>query len=940
MRRYLVPIIIAIAAILVIFGGTIIMMYTDWLWFKDLGFGGIFSRILMAKVELGLVAGLMFFAIIYSNLWYARRIAPPASPMGMEQQLLERLGRLARRGIGLVLLGASVVVSVMVGLEAATHWETWLRFANSVPFGVKDQVFNKDIGFYVFKLPFLSYVYYWLFFALAAATIASIGLHYADEAVDVFGNKVQFSPKVKGHIFTLIAVMFFLKAWGYMLSKYSLVSAQGGLFDGAGYTDIHTRIPAYNILIVIAVIAGLLVLVNIARRGIGYLAVGFGGLVACSLLVGAIYPEIVQAYSVRPNELQKESPYIKRAIVATKEAYGLTGVSSQPFAAEKTLTASQIAANSATIENIRLWDQDHLQAAYNQVQTIQQYYHFQDVDVDRYWLTNPATGQKSYRQVWLSARELAQDQLPEKSRTWINQHLQYTHGYGFSMSPVNEISSEGLPNYFVYDIPPKTTVDIPIKQMGVYAGERTDNYVFTKTSAPEFDYPSGNGEKAATYNTNGGIRLGGLFRKLIFAARFSDLNILLNQNLKSNSRILFRRDIWDRTELLMPFLQFDDDPYLVTTNGKLYWMRDAYTTTDAYPYAKHSENSAIGFNYIRNSVKLVVDAYTGKVDAYVIQEPVKDPIIECYRKAFPGAFKPISQMPKALRDHIRYPEYLFKVQTRVYTRYHYSKNDTDGFYRNGDLWEIPNRASLTGNDQADTDPMKPYYIIMRLPNGKSEEFILMTPYVRAGARRNMVAWICAKCDAPDYGRIVLYEFPENKNVYGPQQVAGLASQDTQISQQLSLLNQHGSTVGSGNLIVIPIESSLLYVMPVYLVSTSTQIPELKRVIVALGDKIAMEPTLDQALSEVVGQPVAMPENVSAASGSGELVSPKSKSKAVPASIGVHSGQLSPQTRQLVDKAVTQMQKAEDAQKNGDWATYGQQIQALKKTLNELQGQAK
>jgi uncharacterized membrane protein (UPF0182 family) len=924
------PVVVAVIALLVIFGGAIVGLYTDWLWFKDLGYEVIFRTIFLTRIKIGLLFGFLFFLVIYGNLWYARRIAPLPSPMSMEQQLLERLGRLARRGIGLVLFAGSVILAAMVGLEAATHWEEWLKYFNAVSFEKSDPVFHKDISFYVFKLPLLNYVYHWLFFTLAAATIASAALHYADEAIEVFGNRLQFAPKVKSHLAILIASMFFLKAWGYRLSMYDLLFARSELFDGAGYTELHANLPALWILILAAIFGGLLVLWNIRRRGIGYALAGLVLVIATSVLIGSIYPAMVQSFSVKPNELEKQKPYIRRSIIATQEAYGLNTVAARRFDAQPLLTAEQISSNSATIENIRLWDQLHLQQAYNQIQTIQQYYHFADIDVDRYWLTDPSSGERHYRQVWLSARELDTSRLPVGSQTWINKHLQYTHGYGFAMSPVNEVNREGLPKFFVKDIPPVASVDIPIKQMGIYFGELTQDYVFVKTSAPEFDYPTGEKQKQTEYKGDTGIKVGGLFHKLLLSFRFSDINILLNENIKPDSKLLFRRNIDERLNTLFNFLQFDGDPYLVTVDGNLYWMRDAYTTTDAYPYSRITQPWDRKVNYIRNSVKVVVNAYNGKVDAYVIEQPLSDPLIRAYQRIFPGTFKPISRMPDKLREHIRYPEDLFRIQTSIYARYHYSKDNPEAFYRNDDLWQIPNRATLTG--AADGELMEPYYVIMRLPNGSSEEFILMTPYVRAGGRKNMVAWMAAKCDAPGYGTLVLYEFPEERNVYGPQQIAARARQDTEISRQVSLWDQRGSTVGSGNLLVIPIESSLLYVMPLYLSSTDTQIPELKRVIVVLGDAVAMEPTLEEALSKVVGA------TVTPASRMTTLEQVETVTQQIPT---VGSTRItSPDIIRLVDQANSQYDKAQEALRRGDFAEYGRQISSLKKTLEELRSRAR
>lgn len=937
LRRYLGPIIIAIIALLIIFGGALVTIYTDWLWFLDLGYQKVFSTILLTQILIGFLFGLLFFAIIYGNLWYARRIAPPAPPLGMEQQLLERLGRLARRGIGILLFVGSIVVSAMVGLEAATHWQEWLMYFHATPFGGKpDAVFGNDIGFYVFKLPFLSYLYHWLFFALMASTIAAVGLHYADEAVEMFGNRLQFAPKVKAHIFVLIALMFFLKAWGYRLGMYDLLFNRGSLFDGAGYTEVNANLPALWILLVAAIIGGLMVLASIRRRGTGYAVPALIGLIGLSIVVGGVYPAFVQRYSVEPNELNDQSPYISRAVEATQNAYGLTEVAARPFPAETTLTAQQIQANRATIENIRLWGKDQLQKQYNQLQTVAQYYHFFDLDVDRYWLTDKTTGEKRYRQVWLGARELPQSQLPENAQTWINKYLKYTHGYAYCMSPVNEIDAQGKPLFFVKDIPPKPTVDIPINEMGVYFGELTDDHVFVKTSADEYDYPTGAGSVPTKYKADSGVRVGGFWRKLLFTLRFSDVNLLLNENIRPDSKVLFRREIGERIQKLLPFLQFDADPYLVTVNGNLYWMRDGYTMTNAYPYSRYTtiggDQSGLGgyeFNYVRNSVKVVINAYTGKVDAYVIEKPLADPIIRTYQKMFPGIFKPISQMPKELQAHIRYPEDLFRYQTNVYTRYHYSANRPGDFYGNSDLWEIPKRANLTASVGEEAPPMDPYYVIMKLPNGTTEEFILMTPYVHSGARKNMVAWMCAKCDSADYGRLVLFQLP-TKNVNGPQQVATFASQDPNISQKLTLWNKEGSSVGTGDLLVIPVENSFIYVVPVYLSSTTsgTEIPEIKQVVVALGDTVAMAQTLNESLSAVVGETIAVPEQTGAA------VAAPVKPIGAPGKPGalVSAGG---DVAKLVDQANAEYSKAQEALRSGDWAEYGRRMSALEKNLKDL-----
>ncbi len=793
-------------------------------------------------------------------------------------------------------------------------------------------MFNIDVGFYVFQLPFIKYLYGWLFFALMSTTIVTALIYYANEAIETYNGRVQFAPKVKEHLAVLVALMFFLKAVGYRLGMYDLLTEKGSFIDGASFSSVHAHIPGLWVMVVVAVLAGLLVLVTARGRGTGGAVVALGSVIVVSILALGIYPAAIQSLIVKPNQIEKESPYIKRSIDATLQAFGLSEIAERPFAANTTLTPAEIEANDATVENIRLWDADHLREAYSQIQTIQQYYHFPDVDVDRYWLAEKPGGEKRYRQVWLSARELDQNSLPQDSQTWINRKLQYTHGFGYCMSPVNEFSDEGLPEFFVYDIPPKTTLDVKVENPAVYFGEITHDNVFVNTNQREFDYPSGENNIETTHSGEGGIRVGGLWRRILFAFRFSDINIILNSDIRSNSKMLMRREIKERVTQIFPFLIQDQDPYLVTADGKLYWMLDAYTATDAYPYSKSYSAGGFSFNYLRNSVKIVVDAYSGRVDAYVIEKPLSDPIIRTYKRIFPGAFKPISDMPDTLREHIRYPEDLFRVQTRIFSSYHMTEART--FYMKSDLWEIPTRADLTGASE-NPEIMEPYYVIMKLPNGQKEEFILMTPFTRAN-KPNMVAWMCAKCDGTNYGQLVLYRFPNEKTVYGPKQIAARIRQDTVISQQLTLWSQQGSSVSSGNLMVIPIESSLLYVMPLYLESTSTKIPELKRVIVALGNKVAMEPSLNAALSVVVGG------DIRATRALGQAVSSIPAKPAAKPAAGApgKAPAADSQIATLTDRAISQYEKAQAAQRRGDWAEYGTQVEQLKVTLKELQARTR
>lgn len=927
MRRYLWIFVGIIALVLVSFGGSIIRMYTDWLWFKDLGYALVFSKILTTRILMGLIFAAMFFIIVYSNLWLAKRLAP--EPMrrfaGMDEDIRERIEAFARRGLGVLLFLGTLAISLMVGLEAATHWNEWLKFSNATPFGVKDPLFNLDIGFYVFRLPFWNYLYGWFFFAIVAAAIATAVLHYANEGIDFFANTPRFAPGVKPHLAILLALLFFARAIGYRLGMYKLALSHGDLFYGAAYTDVHARLPVLWILLVAAAIGGVIVLINIYRRGIWLAAGALVGLVALSILAGAVYPGIVEQLIVKPNELEKQKPFIRDAIKYTQQGFRVDGIAAREFNYAPDISAQAIADNRVVIQNLRLWDYRPLKSTYQQTQELQQYYDFQDVDIDRYTING------TYRQVMLSARELAGP--PPNAGTWVNRFMRYTHGYAYVMSPVNEVTPEGMPVFLVSGIPPTTRGGIELTTPQVYFGELTNNYVLVDTARKEFDYPVGGSDRETTYSAETGPKIGSFARKLLFALRFGDANILLSNDLRPRSRILFNRNIVDRVKTIFPFLAFDNDAYLVTVGGRLYWFHDAYTITDQYPYSEpvgfSFQNSETQLNYIRNSVKVITDAYTGRVQAYVA-DPA-DPIIRTYAKIFPGVFRPIDRMPAEFRTHVRYPEDVFRIQTHTYAKYHMT--DPSAFYSRTDLWQMP---EVPGVDSSDGDQtLEPYYIITKLPKSSVEEFILIEPLVRPG-KYNMVAWMAAKCDPADYGKLIVYEFPRGELVFGPRQIMARANQDTHISEQLTLWNQQGSSVVRGNLLAIPIENSILYVEPLYLESTTTQIPEFKRVIVALGDRIAMEPTLEQALARVTGvanipaastvsQPVPPPGGPGQPRPSPRAPAPAAPSTAAPTDV-----------RELTSRAQDQFNRAQQAQRRGDWAEYGRQLDALQKTLNELQ----
>lgn len=900
----------SVVLVFLIFGGTLVRLYTDWLWFGEVGYRSVFWTRLVARLQLGVAAGVVFFAIVYSNLFLARRFAPPVLDRYDGNTIRLRAGRFARRGFGLLILVLTLGASILAGLEASTHWLTFQAFIHATDFADADPIFQQNVGFYVFKLGFLRYIYGWLLFTLVVAAIATAAVHYTDRAIEVFAGMPTFAPHVKAHLSVLFAAALFVKAWGYRLDAYNLLYSPTGVVFGAGYTDAHARLIAYQILSVVAVIAGILALVNIYRRGITLPAAALVILLGTSLILGAIYPGFVQQVYVKPNEIARETEYIKHNIRLTRIAFDLDKIEEQNFPALTNLTARDIENNRATINSIRLWDYRPLDKTYSQLQELWQYYKISNVDVDRYRINN------ELRQVTLAARELSSESARLGAGTWVNQHFQYTHGYGAVMSPVNRATEEGLPDFFVKGLPPRSNVGINVDIPQIYFGEMTTDYVVVRSGEKEFDYPSEDRPTYTRYSGPGGVPIGGYLQRSAFAWRFSDVNLVLKNPITADSRLMFRRHIGERVHTIFPFLLYDPDPYLVISGGKLYWMWDAYTLSQKYPYSTpHEILPGFKGNYIRNAAKVVIDAYDGTVDYYIADDT--DPILKTYAKIFPGVFKPMDAMPEDLRAHIRYPELLFQTQSSVLLTYH--MRDPQVFYNKGDLWDIPKEIVQTSEEQT---PVEPYYVIMRLPGEAEEQFLLMLPFTPIN-KDNMIAWMAAKCDPANYGEVVLYQFPKKELIFGPAQIESRINQDPVISPQLTLWSQSGSRVNRGNQLVIPIEQSIIYVKPLYLESETSKIPELKRVIVAYGNQIAMEQTLEASLQRIFGGRAAPREAV-----------PR---PAVPA--GPPEKAPAPEIQRLINQAVTQFERAQELQRQGDWAGYGEQVRRLEQTLRQLRESA-
>ena len=881
--------------------GQAVPLYTDWLWFKEVGFTQVFTTRLTLGGWLFLGLGGVVFAFLFANLSLAARTAPPDVYWELEDQLglpgRAILEPLVRR----FLLPVVSIIALFSGARGAAAWSALLEYVNATPFGRVDPLFGRDLGFYVFQLPFWRLVYGWATTLMVGTLVLTAAVYVLQRSLVLTARGPRLAAGARTHLLVLGALLLALRALGFWLDRYELMYSPRGLVFGASYTDVNASLPVLGWLVALALACAVACLVQAVRPGWRFLVAGLVVFAVFWAVGLGVYPALLQRFRVTPNELAAERPYIEHNIRMTREAYLLDRIAEKDFAAQENLNAGALEHNSLTVKNIRLWDHRPLLVTYGKLQEIRTYYKFLDVDVDRYTVNG------EYRQVMLSARELSYRDLP--SRGWINERLTYTHGYGLVASPVNRISAEGLPEFFLKDIPPAGTGLPKITRPEIYYGELGNDYVFVRTRSQELDYPSGDQNVYARYQGRGGIPVNSLLAKLAFAIRFGELKVLLSDDLTAESRVMIYRDIGARVRQAAPFLRFDRDPYLVVTaEGRLVWMVDGYTTTDRYPYAQPQR----GFNYIRNSVKATVDAYDGTV-TYYIADP-DDPLIRTYAKIFPQLLKPLSAMPDDLQAHIRYPEDLFSVQARMYATYH--MQDPQVFYNKEDLWIIP-RLPQDGRERE----MEPYFTVMRLPGEPKEEFILLLPFNPSG-RDNMIALMAARADAPNYGRLIAYTFPKQKLVYGPRNIDARINQDPVISQQISLWNQQGNRVLRGSLLAIPIDESLIYVLPLYLAADQVgALPELRRVVVAYGNQIAMEPTLELALQRIFGgrvrgdEPAARPADAAR--------------PAVP-------GPLDGAVMGLVNRAWEAWVKAQDALKKGDWAGYGQEQKRVEDALRQLQ----
>jgi uncharacterized membrane protein (UPF0182 family) len=879
--------------------------YTDWLWFQEVGYEQVFLRSLTVRSLVTVAAGLVAFAVLGGNLVLAMRHLRPrpfmvATPQGPQTITVDPAT------IRPLVLLAAAAVALMIGLFAGARWEAWLYYVYATPFNKVDPILGRDIGFYVFTMPLLEHLHGLLFF-LCFLMIATAVAAY------VLGGEVALHP-VRGltvsrfamrHVAGLVAALLLLLAFGAWLRIPGLLMSGSGVVWGASYVDVHARMPALRVLAAAALVGSVLAIwAAISARGLGRIA-GAAALYVVVAVAGPGYAAIIQRFVVDPNEQVRETPFIEHNIEATRAAFGLDAVVEKPLSGDARLTRADLERNASTIENVPLWNDRPLLDTFGQLQEIRTYYDFVAVDNDRYTIDG------KYRQIMLSARELNSQSLP--SRTWINERLTFTHGYGLTLGPVNEVTPEGLPVLFIRDLPPVSTHDLTVTQPAIYYGELPNDHVFVRTSTEEFDYPRGEDNVFTTYQGNGGVPLSNAFRRLMFAVRFRSTDTFFSPNLTTDSRVMLYRRIAQRVGRIAPFLDYDPDPYLTISEGRLVWMQDVYTTSNRYPYAAQAQ----GLNYIRNSVKVTIDAYHGTTTFHVVDP--SDPIAQTISKMFPGLLQPIDAMPEDLRTRLRYPQQIFSIQAAMFATYHMVSPAV--FYNREDQWEIP-AFEVGGQAQS----MHPYYTIMKLPGESGAEYIQMLPYTPR-QKDNLAAWMVARSDGGNYGKLAVFQFPKQTVIFGPKQVAARISQDQAIAPQITLWNQQGSEVIQGTLLVIPIEESLIYIRPLYLKAAGGSIPELKRVIVGYQNQIVMEETLDAALDRLFprdGRPRA--DATAGAPPEAGAQAPQPGAQVETASADVAG---------LAAQARAHYQRALQAQREGNWALYGEEIRKLGEVLEKM-----
>lgn len=940
--------------------------WTDWLWFDSLGLGSVFTGVLGAKIALGVIFTAVFFLMVLINLVIADRLAPKVRQSGPEDDLLDRYHATIGRRTKTVRVVVSLILALVAGLGMSSDWNQWIMFRNGGSFGVKDQTFQTDVGFYVFKLPFYTSVVNWLFAAGIIVLIVTIVAHYLNGGIRLQTPGQRVTPQVKAHISVLLGLLALVKAADYWLQRYALTYSTRGTVDGATYTDVKAQLPAIYLLLFIALLSFGLFIVNIWRRGwtLPVVAVGLWALV--SIVAGVAYPAFIQRFVVEPEESTRETPYIEHNISATRTALGLSEVDTQPFLynQDKAVATQNVNENPGTIRNIRLLDPAIVEPTYQRLQSQYSQLRFNELDVDRYPIRTPS-GEIANTQVVVGTRDLNVGQIPQNS--WEGQHLAYTHGYGVALAPANATTTQGRPDFLIRNVPQivdaqRIQADVTTPQL--YYGENVTGYAITNATREEIDYVEADGQtKFTQYSGSGGVKLDSFFKKAAFGLRFSDWNLVVSNFLNSDSRIVYQRDIRQRIETVAPFMQFDTDPYPVLQGGRIVYIFDGYTTTDRYPNAQRVDSSGLPagsdlggkrFNYIRNSVKGVVDTYDGTVTLYIVDP--SDPIVNAYQKAFPALFAGVDEMPAELKAHWRYPEDLFRVQTNMFGRYHIS--DPKSFYEKSSSWSVAQdpgsivngatsivttNQTLNGTTVIRTKEARisPVYALMRLPGQNTESFVMLRPFVpysEDDSKKTLTSFMVANSDPSQYGKLTVYEMPAGFNIDGPAIVNANILADPEVGKYTTLLNQQGSRTQFGALMLTPINNSILYVRPLYVSSdNNTQIPELKQVIAVFGGQVVMKPTLREALQTLF--PGANPQTFE--SGTVTQDDTGSNGSGGGSATGGTTTTTIPSTGnsskdQLVDQAARALADADAALRNGDLAGYQAKVKEAQSLIAQAQ----
>jgi uncharacterized membrane protein (UPF0182 family) len=929
-RRWIV---VAVIVVIIVIASlrTFAIFYTDALWFSSVSLHSVWVKLFEIKFGLMVVFSAIFAVMLLASLLVAERLAPKGPSLDAEDEFVKRYQEVIGPYARWLRAGVVVVLSLIVGSQAIGQWNNWILFRNSTSFSATDPQFHRNVGYFVFTLPFEQFLVHWTLVALFVVLLVTLLSHYLNGGIRLQGSRPRVRPAVKAHISVILGLLALVKAVGYYLARFNLDLSNNGYVQGSGYTDVHARLPALELLILVSLAAAALLIYNIRRQGWALPILGVGLWFLVALTAGTIYPAAVQAFKVNPAQNTLERPYIQRNIQATRTAMGITDVKSTPYAATSSLTATQLSANSDTLANVRLWDPTQTQATYDKKQDIRSYYQFNSLAVDRYKVNGVETP------TVVGVREINDADLP--STSWVNTKLQYTHGYGMIVSPANTASGAGDPQFAVSEVPPTSNSGLPaVKQPSVYFGLNNTGYVVANTKQPEIDFQLTNQTNVETHYTgSGGVQLSNFFDQAMFAIRFSDINLIISNQITNDSRLMFDRGVQARVTKAAPFLSLDADPYPVLLNGRIDWVQDAYTTTDNYPYSQNVDTSSLpqgsglnqNLNYVRNSVKVLVDAYTGKMTFYVMDP--SDPIIQTYQKAFPGMFTPASKMSAALRSHLRYPEDIFTLQATTYGRYHIT--NAQSFYSAAGAWTLspspgsgsPSQAlqtTLTTNAQGQQVStgqlvrMAPIYQELRVPGQSQQTFNLLDAFVPVSTQsqiQTLSGFMMAGSDPGHYGQLDMFVTPPNNPVDGPSIVAARIDANSTVSKAITLLNTGGSSALLANVLMIPVSEGLLYIQPLYVQSSRNAFPELQQVIAVYGNTVAMEPTLGGALSDVFSAPVSTAPTP-----------------------GGSSGALSPQVKSLLNQAQAAYQQSQADLKSGNLGAYQNDINGLESLLNQVQ----